>query len=113
MTASPLAIAAIAAGTVIGAFGALNIKLGARSFRLSFGQLRNRRLILGGTLYIISLVPYLYALRSLPLAVAYPLTSMTYIWSALLAKKYLNERIGAWRWGGIGAIIIGIALLAQ
>jgi drug/metabolite transporter (DMT)-like permease len=105
-------MAVLLVGTVFGAFGAMYLNLGAKKARLEIKALmRNRKLTLGVVLYGLSFLPYLYALRQLPLSIAYPMTSMTYIWSAFLATKYLNERIDVWRWSGITAIVIGITLL--
>ena len=105
------AIAVVLAGTLLGAAGALFLKLGSQRMQLRT-IMRNWQFMLGAGLYCVGFIPYLFGLSRLPLSIAYPLTSMTYIWSALLAKNYLNERIDAWRWGGIGCIILGIILLA-
>lgn len=98
--------------TLLGGIGAIFMKLGAAHFRLHLMTLlTNYRLMLGGFLYMLSAVMYLYLLQFLPLAIAYPLTSMSYIWVTILSAKYLNEKVDAWRMGGIAMIIIGIILL--
>lgn len=98
--------------TLMGAFGAIFIKLGATTFRLHIpSMLRNYKFLLGGTLYFASATLYLYLLQFLPLAIAYPLTSMSYIWVTVLSAKYLKERVDVWRGAGIACIVIGIILL--
>jgi drug/metabolite transporter (DMT)-like permease len=98
--------------TFLGGVGALFIKLGSATFRLHVPSLlRNYKFLLGGFLYLASAVLYLYLLQFLPLSIAYPLTSMSYIWVTILSAKYLKEDVDAWRIGGITAIVIGIILL--
>lgn len=98
--------------TILGGFGALFIKLGASRFSIHpLKLLTNYRFLAGAALYTVSMPIYVLGLRSLPVSVAYPLTSMTYIWVTLLSAKYLNEQVDAWRWTGIACIIAGIILL--
>jgi drug/metabolite transporter (DMT)-like permease len=73
---------------------------------------RSKRLLLGVLFYGVSIPFYLTALRLLPLSVAYPMTSLTYVWSALLAARYLRERVTPARWMGIAMIIVGIVLVS-
>jgi len=100
--------------TWIGSFGALFLKRGAARFDLAhLGRtLATGALWLGGALYLVGIAVYLYLLKFLPLSIAYPLTSMSYIWIAFLSRRYLNEEIDAWRWTGIGLIIAGTVLLS-
>jgi len=97
-------------GTWIGAFGMFYIKQGSRTFSVRT-VLQNKKFIIGGTLYVISIPLYLIVLRFLPVSVAYPMTSMTYIWSAFLATRFLNEHVTRIRWMGIAFIILGIMLV--
>ena len=108
------AILLIALGTIVGAFGALFMKLGAADFSLHpVKLLKNGKLILGGSLYVVGLLLYIVVLPSMPLSIAYPLTSMSYIWITLLSQRFLGEKTDVWRWAGIGCIILGIVLLSM
>ena len=99
--------------TIVSAIAALLIKFGAKDFTLHpVKLLMNWKFVLGVVLYLASMVVYVILLRYLPLSVAYPMTSATYIWVALLSKKYLNEDVNSWRWGGISLIIVGITLVS-
>ena len=101
----------ILAATFIGAGGAFFLKRGAASFAFTVqGTVLNWPFVLGGVLYVAAIPVYLAGLRTLPLSLAYPLTSLTYVWSALLARNLLGEKVSAMRWAGIGAIIAGTAL---
>ncbi len=110
------ALAAIIAATMVGAFGAFYLKKGSERFsrkRLTVTTiLTNWQFLLGGTLYVASIPIYLVALKRLPVSVAYPMTSMTYIWSAILASLFLDEHVTKQRWAGILLIIAGIVLVA-
>jgi undecaprenyl phosphate-alpha-L-ara4N flippase subunit ArnE len=107
------ALLLIVAATLLSATGMLFLKMSASRFRLNLvALLTNWRFLLAGFLYALSMVFYVLVLREVPISVAYPLTSMNYIWAALLSKRYLKENVDVWRWSGIGLIIVGIVLLA-
>ncbi|MBR9701279.1 EamA family transporter [Candidatus Woesearchaeota archaeon] len=109
-----ISIIVVVLSTVIGATGAIFLKKGAvKLSRDNLMTILDWHLILGGTLYILALPPYLFALQNLSLSVAYPLTSTTYIWSALFSQKHLKEDVHKMKWVGIGFIILGIALIAK
>jgi uncharacterized membrane protein len=52
------------------------------------------------------------ALRGADLSFALPLTAGSYPLAALLAKYYLHEDVGTWRWVGTFLITVGVALVA-
>jgi len=103
----------ICISTLLGAFGALLLKKGAARFSMRLvGILRNWQFLLGGVLYVLGWAAYMLVLPSTPLSIAYPLTSMSYIWVTIFSRKFLREDIDAWRWAGIGFIICGIVLIS-
>ncbi len=55
---------------------------------------------------------YLAALSWADLSYVMPLTALSYLFAAVLAKVYLKEDISWLRWTGIIVIVIGIALVA-
>jgi drug/metabolite transporter (DMT)-like permease len=98
--------------TLIGAVGALFLKRGAASFSLHpRNWLKQHHLMIGGTLYVLAILVYLVLLRYLPLSIAYPMTSISYVWILLLSAKYLGEEIDIWRWAGVFLIVTGVVLL--
>ncbi|MEM3483160.1 MAG: EamA family transporter [Candidatus Woesearchaeota archaeon] len=100
-------------GTIIGSFGALILKLGSSS--ITFGLrdfLKNWKLLLGVMLYGISTIPFLIALKNAPLSVLYPITSLSYVWTALLSVKVLGERMNFWKYASISSIILGVLLIS-
>ena len=42
-----------------------------------------------------------------------PLTSLSFLFGAILAKVFLHEQVSGWRWAGTLVIILGIILIAQ
>ena len=94
---------------VIGAFGALFLKLA--SGKVSMKKLLNKELIWGIFLYGIGSVFFIVALKYGELSVLYPFVATTYIWVALLSIKYLKEKMNWLKWMGIALIIIGVSLI--
>ena len=68
---------------------------------------------LGILAFVASFGSWLYALRFLPLGIAFALTNGVHIFVPLGSWLFLHERIGLLRGGGILVIIAGILLLAQ
>ena len=68
---------------------------------------------LGILAFVASFGGWLYALRFLPLGVAFALTNGVHIFVPLGSWLFLHERISLLRGGGILVIIAGILLLAQ
>jgi len=99
-------------GTITGAIGSLYLKKGAEDFNLNIlEQIRNKPLLIGCLLFVFGLLFYIYALSLERLSVLYPLTSLTYIWVALVSVKFLGERMNKYKWIGIVLIILGISLI--
>jgi drug/metabolite transporter (DMT)-like permease len=108
-----LAIFLVIAGTVVGAFGSLYMKKGAKNFDMNLlKQLRNKELILGLALFVISAPFYIYGLSLERLSILYPITSLTYIWVAFLSLKFLGEKMNWQKWCGIFLIVLGIFFIA-
>jgi drug/metabolite transporter (DMT)-like permease len=107
-----LSLAVMILSTLIGAIAALYLKKGSARFSLHpIKLLKNKHIVIGGSLYVFGVMLYLFVLRELPLSVAYPLSSMQYIWITLISKRYLRERVDAWRWAGVSLILLGIIIL--
>lgn len=103
------AILLVFIGTIIGSFGSLYFKLGAKDLNFNIKkQLKNYRLMLGFLLYGTSAIFYIIALRGGELSVIYPLVSLAYIWVILLSIKILKEKMNLLKWLGIGGIALGV-----
>jgi len=106
------AMGLVIAAAVLGAIGQLNFKLGSDNLSLKIRDLlRNRYLFIGVILYGISTVMFIVALKGGELSVLYPLVATSYIWTTLLAKKVLNEKINVYKWAGVAMIMLGVAFI--
>ena len=73
----------------------------------------NWAVILGVILYIITLPLWLGALSTLNVSFMYPLLSLGYIVTAVLALIFLKENITLLRWAGIVVVVIGCFLIGR
>jgi drug/metabolite transporter (DMT)-like permease len=80
---------------------------------LGFAELGSGMTWLGILAFVASFGGWLYALRFLPLGLAFTLTNGVHIFVPIGAWYFLGEHISLLRGSGIGIIIAGILLLAQ
>ena len=78
-----------------------------------FKSLMNWQLGLSLLLYIIGMVIYLFMLKNYELSVVYPLTSISYIFTILLAMFLLGESVSVVRWVGVLLVMLGVGLIAR
>ena len=79
--------------------------------QIGIKQILNSGVIFGILIYAFTAIVSIYILTKLDVLVFYPLTSMTYVFSFILAKKYLNEQITINKLIGISLIIIGVIFI--
>jgi multidrug transporter EmrE-like cation transporter len=63
--------------------------------------------------YALSLVVWIVGLSRVPVSQAYPVLSVGYIITALLAWSAFGESVSASRWAGIGLIVAGVLLVSR
>lgn len=73
----------------------------------------NWQLGLAALLYIVGMVIYMFMLKNYSLSVVYPLTSISYIFTILLAMFLLGETVPVVRWVGILFVMLGVGLIAR
>lgn len=64
-------------------------------------------LYFGGMLYVLSMLLNIYTLNYMPYNVVFPLTSLTYVWTLLIARVFLKERITHKKIIGIMLLCVG------
>ena len=70
--------------------------------------------ILGGlTCYAISVVVWILALSRVQVSIAYPMLSLGYVVTAVIAWGFMGETVNAMRMSGIAVIIVGVFLVAR
>ena len=72
---------------------------------------RNWKLILGGSIYIISGVITIIAFKGGELSVLYPLVATIYIWTLIFSIFFLKEKMNIYKWLGILAIVLGVIFI--
>lgn len=97
--------------TVISAFGGYFLKNASGSQGIK-ALIKNKYLWLGGFCYVLAAVFNIWLLQVLPYSIVVPLGSLTYVWSLLIAKNLLGEKITGKRIAGISLIFIGVVLIA-
>ncbi len=78
-----------------------------------FRSFLNWQLGLALIFYVIGMVIYLFLLKTYELSVVYPLTSISYIFTTLIAVFLLGEAVPVARWIGILLVMLGVGLIAK
>lgn len=93
--------------TLIGSLGAICLKISSQKEKGLFELLFQPMFILGGTLYVISALINLALLKKYEYTIVFPLTTLTYAWTILVAFIVLNEKITVMKMMAILLIVIG------
>ncbi len=109
--------------TIFGAMGDTSLSKGMKGTGVVLGLGALPRLvrevvsdpyILAGVGFLaLFLVLWLAVLSWADLSVALPLTALSYVFGALLARFYLHEDVTPLRWGGTVVVCLGVALVAK
>jgi len=102
----------VIAGSVVGSFGMLFLKLGAERLRANLLSLAtNWRLVVGVVFYLLSSVLFTIGVKHGELSVLYPLVSVGSIWTLLWSKIFLGEELTRPKFVAVGMILAGSGLL--
>jgi drug/metabolite transporter (DMT)-like permease len=93
-------------------YGSMNLAEPSHWLILISSVFRNPHIFLGIIFLGIFFFLYLAALSWADLSFVLPLTAVSYLFAALLAKFFLKEEVSWHRWAGTIVIVIGIALVA-
>ena len=119
-----LSFSLILAGVLLNAAAQLLLKAGTNSVGtfaftadnlMPVGvRLASNPFILGGLgCYALSVVVWIMALSRVEVSLAYPMLSIGYVINALAAWYLFGEALSAQRMVGIGAIVVGVFLVAR
>ena len=100
---------------ILAAVGQIILKIGMNKlgeFNL-WKTFTNPTVILGLFFYGASLILWLMVLSKEKLSFVYPLVAFSYVVTVFLSKIILGESVPPLRWLGLGAIIIGILIVAK
>ena len=73
----------------------------------------NPALLAGFSMYGVSMVLLVLALRHGELSLLYPMFAMTYVWVTILSVLVFHESMNVFKLAGIAIIIGGIAVLGR
>lgn len=97
--------------TFCGALGGLFFKISTSKITKVTDLLFSKEFYLGVIIYLISASMNIYVLKFLPYTIVLPLTSITYIWTLILARYYLKENVNVQKKVGVFLIILGTILV--
>ena len=108
------AIAIVLIGTVLNSIAQVLYKFGASRLSLTISSLlTNYFLIIGISIYAVSAVALLIALRGGELSVLYPLIATSYVWVSFLSIHFFDEIMNVYKWLGIIVIIMGVSFIGM
>ena len=97
--------------TFMGALASIFFKKASGSISV-FSIIKSPSLYIGGILYLIAAILNIIVLKSMNYSIVMPLTSLTYIWTILLAKIFMAERLSTNKILGCVLICVGATLIA-
>ncbi len=108
-------VALVAACTVFGALAQVLIKSGANVLTTTnpMDMLTNVPLVGGYSLYGLSTILLVLALRDGELSILYPVISLTYVWVAILSFIIFHESLNPIKLAGICTIVVGVGVLGR
>lgn len=101
--------------TVFGAAAQILIKHGANGLASGhpLAMITNLPLMAGYSLYGISTVLLVLALKDGELSILYPVISLTYVWVMLLSLVFLKESMTLYKLLGVVIIVAGVGVLGR
>ena len=99
--------------TFLGALGAFFFKRAAMKVDGLLSLFTNNELYLGGMFYVSGAILNILLLRDLQYSILYPMTAITYIWTAMISHRLLGEKMSKRALLGIVMICVGVGFLAR
>jgi undecaprenyl phosphate-alpha-L-ara4N flippase subunit ArnE len=104
---------ALITSILIGVGGQLSLKAGATDNSAMKTVLLQPFILLGFASYFVSALFYIYALRKIPLSVAFPSVSISYVIVSLMAHVLWGEPFGFRQVIALSLILSGIVVLSR
>ena len=99
--------------TFLGALGAFFFKRAAIKADGLLSLFTNKDIYLGGMFYVSGAILNILLLRYLQYSILYPMTAITYIWTAMISHRLLGEKISKRALLGIAMICVGVGCLTR
>lgn len=102
----------LALSTIVGSFGAYFFKRGADKLEINILKIiTNWSLYIGAFLYLISNILFIIPLKTNNLFIVYGFSGLYYIWTMIIGKYLLEEKITVRKILAVALIIIGIIII--
>ena len=112
MTSTPFSsIAFVFISSVIGSFGAVFLKMGAKHLQRSLLNIISWQSFAGVAFYLLSSVFFVLGVRKGELSVLYPMVSLGYIWTLIWSRWFFREPITPPKYLALSLILVGICLI--
>lgn len=101
--------------TLLGAAAQVLMKTGANQMASPslLEMARNLPLMAGYSLYGLSTLLLVLALRDGELSILYPIIALTYVWVTFLSLVIFHDALNPWRLLGVALIVAGVAILGR
>jgi len=73
----------------------------------------NLNLFIGYSLYGLSTVVLIIALKYGELSILYPVIALTYVWVTALSVGFYGESLNFWKFVGLTTIVLGVGVLGR
>lgn len=103
---------ALGIGVLLGVAGQMLLKSGASSETL-LQQFLAPQSIIGLALYFAAAICYMYALRKIPVSIAFPSVSLSYVLVAVLGFWLYGEALTMSKLAGIALVCVGVFLITR
>ena len=104
---------ALLVGILLGVLGQIALKAGAERSAGIVAQFLDPFTIAGFAVYTLAAVFYIVAIKRIPISLAFPSVSLSYVAVAIIAHTVWGEPLGLPQLAGIALITGGILLLHQ
>lgn len=103
----------LAGSILLGIAGQITLKTAANGSATVAAQFQNPITLLGLTIYLFAALCYIVALKQIPVSLAFPSVSTSYVIVALIAHFLWGEPFGWPQIGGLVLIASGVLLIHQ
>ncbi len=98
--------------TLFGAVGSLFLKRAADSMTSVFSLAVNPNFYIGVVLFCLGAVINIIGLRYVPYSILFPIKSLSYVWTIIIAKIFLKEKLTKYKIAGVAFLLLGVAILS-
>ena len=119
MSNHTLGLMLVMLAVMLEAFGQLCFKLsahhndhGTHPIGVIRASIQNHWMLCGTTCFLFEATLWTLALTKLPLSIAFPTGSISFVFVAVLSYLLLKEKVGRRRWIGISLILAGVVLVS-